>query len=65
LEILTQLDIHFEYNPKATEYIQEQIDMVAALEKAGHTYIIADDGVYFDTSTMADYGALVGQKHLD
>lgn len=65
LEILTQLDIHFEYNPKATEYIQEQIDMVLALEKAGHTYIIADDGVYFDTSTMADYGALVGQKHLD
>ena len=65
MEILQQLDIHFEYNPKATDYIQEQIDMIATLEQSGHTYIIPDDGVYFDTSTMTDYGALVGQKHLD
>ena len=65
IAILNQLDIHFEYNPKATDYIQEQIDMIIALEKSGHTYIIANDGVYFDTSTVADYGILVGQKHLN
>jgi cysteinyl-tRNA synthetase len=65
MDILEQLDIHFEHNPKATDYIQEQIDMVLALEQGWHTYIIPWDGVYFDTTTMADYGVLVGKKHLE
>ena len=47
--------------PKATDHIQEQIDMVAKLEVLGYTYVI-DDGVYFDTSKVADYGKLA---HLD
>jgi len=42
---------------KATEYIQEQIDMVKCLEDRGYTYKTAD-GVYFDTSKLSHYGEL-------
>ena len=42
---------------KATEHIPEQIDLVAALEEKGFTYLI-EDGVYFDTSKLPDYGKL-------
>lgn len=45
---------------KATDHIAEQIAMIEALEKNGFTYII-DDGVYFDTSKLANYGRLSGQ----
>lgn len=40
--------------PKATDHITEQIELVSALEKTGHTYVI-DDGVYFDTATFPSY----------
>ncbi len=42
---------------KATEYIQEQIDLVKCLEDRGYTYKTAN-GVYFDTSKLSDYGKL-------
>ena len=41
----------------ATKHITEQIDMVRTLEQKGYTYVI-DDGVYFDTSKLDDYGKL-------
>jgi cysteinyl-tRNA synthetase len=43
--------------PHATQYIQEQIAMVQALEKGGHTYR-THDGIYFDVSTFPGYGKL-------
>lgn len=43
--------------PRATDYIQQQIDFVKKLETKGFTYQI-DDGVYFDTSKLSDYGKL-------
>lgn len=43
--------------PHATQYIPEQIALIQALEKAGHTYRI-QDGIYFDTSTFPTYGKL-------
>jgi cysteinyl-tRNA synthetase len=43
---------------KATDHIKEQLQLVLELEKRGHTYIIENDGVYFDTSTIDDYGKL-------
>lgn len=43
---------------RATEHIQEQLDMVLELEKRGFTYVIEGDGVYFDTSRLDDYGKL-------
>jgi len=46
-----------DFTPKATDYIPEQIDLIKELEKDGFTYTI-DDGVYFDTSKLVDYGKL-------
>ncbi len=45
--------------PRATDHIREQIKLVKRLEKKGFTYRTAD-GVYFDTSKLADYGKLAG-----
>jgi cysteinyl-tRNA synthetase len=42
---------------RATELINEQIEFVKTLEQKGFTYMV-DDGVYFDTSKLADYGKL-------
>jgi cysteinyl-tRNA synthetase len=42
---------------KATDHIPEQIAMIRALEEKGFTYTI-EDGVYFDTSRLPDYGKL-------
>jgi cysteinyl-tRNA synthetase len=50
--------------PKATAHIQDQIEMIVALEKNGFTYRTSD-GIYFDTSKLADYGRLSGQKSQD
>lgn len=48
------------YMPKATDYIQEQIDLVKKLEELGYTYEIPGDGIYYDTSKFATYGELTG-----
>lgn len=45
------------FTPRATEFIQEQVDFVKKLEEKGYTYII-EDGVYFDTSKFKNYGQL-------
>lgn len=46
--------------PHATDYINEQIELIQELEKLGYTYEIADDGIYYDTSKFVDYGILTG-----
>lgn len=43
---------------RATDLIDEQIKFVQDLEKKGYTYVIEDEGVYFDTSKLSDYGKL-------
>jgi cysteinyl-tRNA synthetase len=43
--------------PKASEHINEDIEMIKALEAKGFTYETAD-GLYFDTSKDAHYGKL-------
>lgn len=45
--------------PRASEYIQTQIAMVATLIEKGYAYK-ADDGVYFDTARFFNYGELGG-----
>jgi cysteinyl-tRNA synthetase len=42
---------------KATDHIEEQIDLVKCIEVAGFTYR-TEDGIYFDTSEVEDYGYL-------
>ena len=41
----------------ATDHIQEQIELIQCIEAHGYTYRTAD-GLYFDTSQLADYGHL-------
>lgn len=43
--------------PYASDYIQEQIEMVKALEEKGYAYRGAG-GVYYDTDKFRDYGKL-------
>lgn len=45
---------------RATDHVQSQLELVKDLEKKGYTYIIPNDGVYFDTSKVKDYGQLAG-----
>ena len=45
------------YVCKATDHIPEQIAQVQAIMNAGYAYVI-DDGVYFDTAKLHDYGKL-------
>ena len=52
---------------KATDYIQQQIDLIKVLEKKWYTYKI-EDGIYMDTSKVKDYWKLMGpewKKHFE
>ncbi len=49
---------------KATEHIKEQINMIKKIEEKGFTYK-TNDGIYFDTSKLKDYGKLVRLKIKD
>ena len=49
--------------PRATDYIQEQIELTKTLLEKGYAYII-DRGVAFDTSKFKNYGKL-GNIHID
>ena len=42
---------------KATDHINEQIELIKTLEAKGFTYHTSD-GIYFDTSLVKDYGKL-------
>jgi cysteinyl-tRNA synthetase len=42
---------------KATDHIQEQIELIRCIEKNSYTYR-TQDGVYFDTSKLKNYGYL-------
>ncbi len=49
---------------KATDHITEQIAQVQAIERKGFTYR-TEDGIYFDTSKLEDYGKLARLKAED
>lgn len=51
-------------HPKATEHIDEIINMVKKLEERGLAYE-TKDGIYFDTAGFADYGKLSKQSLKD
>jgi cysteinyl-tRNA synthetase len=53
----------FDVMPKATEHIQQQIELVKTLEEKGYTYEIPGDGIYMDTSKVDDYGKLMGPNY--
>lgn len=43
---------------RATNLIKEQIDFIKELEKRGVTYVLENDGVYFNSTSFKDYGKL-------
>jgi cysteinyl-tRNA synthetase len=45
--------------PRATEHINEMIDMVQTLVDKGHAYVVGHN-VYYDVTSFADYGRLSG-----
>ncbi len=47
--------------PRATAYIPQIVDMIAALVERGHAYA-AGDGVYFAVGSFPRYGALSGRN---
>ncbi len=49
---------------KATEHIQDMIDMVKTLEDKGYTYV-AGGNVYFDTSRFPGYGKMANLENQD
>ena len=51
--------------PRATEYVSEMINLIKRLEEKGYTYVIKNDGVYYDVSKFKDYGKLSHQKIED
>ena len=42
----------------ATSLIDQQIDFAKQLDEKGFTYVIPNEGLYFDTSKLSDYGKL-------
>jgi cysteinyl-tRNA synthetase len=53
---LARLNIRKPQHPRATEYVDEMIEWAKSIE-AKHCYEL-DSGLYFDTSTVPDYGRL-------
>lgn len=49
--------------PKATDHIEEMIEIIRKLEEKGFTYV-AGGNVYFDTTKFSDYGKMA-QLNLD
>lgn len=62
---MNQLNVHFDMNPRATDYIKEQIDIVKDLIKHGYTYEIPEDWIYMDTSKISDYGKLLWPNYKE
>lgn len=48
--------------PKASEYIQEMIDMITVLLDKDHAYIADNGDVYFSVASYPEYGSLSKQK---
>jgi len=48
--------------PRATETIDEMLDMIETLERSGHAYQADNGDVYFAVATFASYGRLSGKK---
>ncbi len=51
--------------PKATDHIQEQIEMIETLLEKGHAYTSEDGSVYFKVSSFDQYGRLSRLKERE
>jgi cysteinyl-tRNA synthetase len=49
------------HDPHATAYIDAMVTLIAGLVNSGGAYVL-DDGVYFDSTVVGDYGLLARQS---
>jgi len=47
--------------PKATEHIQDMIELIRVLEKKGYAYKVGEGDVFFDVTKFKGYGRLSGR----
>jgi cysteinyl-tRNA synthetase len=48
--------------PKASEWIEQMLDVIGTLIERGHAYVGADGSVFFDARSYPDYGAISGNR---
>ncbi len=68
MKYMSDLSLNFDFFPRATDNISEQIEIIKDLESKWFTYIIKNDWVYMDTSKISDYWKLIWdnyQKHIE
>jgi cysteinyl-tRNA synthetase len=46
--------------PKASEHIQDMVDLIQTLIERGHAYVVDNGSVYYDVTSFAGYGKLSG-----
>jgi cysteinyl-tRNA synthetase len=51
--------------PRATEFVDEMIRLIAELIERGHAYVIEGEGVYFQVDTYPEYGQVSRRKLED
>lgn len=52
------------FHPRTTNYVNEIVDFISDLVEKGHAYIVEGD-VYFDVSSLKNYGELSNRKVED
>jgi cysteinyl-tRNA synthetase len=60
---LAALNVHpADHYPRASESIDDMVDLITTLMDKGHAYIGNDGSVFFDARSFADYGAISGNR---
>ena len=54
-----------DYEPRATEFVPQMLDMIGALEKNGYAYVAASQDVCFHVRKFNGYGKLSGKSLED
>lgn len=62
-EIMDRLGaVRPDYEPRATGHVTEMIDFMQRLIERGHAYADGEGSVYFDVSSLPEYGSLTNQS---
>ncbi len=65
LEVLRKLKIVVNVHPRVTHHIKEIIEFIQLLIDKGHAYVAPSGSVYFDITTVPDYGKLSGRRSYE
>ncbi len=61
LEIMKKLGVEINIHPRVSEHIKDIIDFTKMLIEKGHAYVAPSGSVYFDVTTIPNYGELSGR----